>query len=45
MSAMKEFTLFMLEAIANFVASEPVFYLFGVIIFCFICKAVKTLIL
>ena len=44
MSAMKEFTLFMLEAIANFLAAEPVFYLFGVIIFCFICKTLKTFI-
>lgn len=44
MSAMKDFILFMLEAFVGFVSAEPIFYLFGVIVFCFICKAVKTLI-
>lgn len=44
MSAMQEFTLFMLQAVADFLASEPVFYLFGVVIFCFICKTIKTFI-
>lgn len=44
MSAMQDFTLFMLQAVADFLASEPVFYLFGVVIFCFICKVIKTFI-
>lgn len=44
MEAMQEFTLFMLEAIANFLGTEPVFYLFGVIIFIFILKGIKIII-
>lgn len=44
MSAMMDYTLFLLQAIAQFLATEPIFYLFGVIIFCFICKAIKIFI-
>lgn len=44
MEAMQVFTLFMLEAIANFLGTEPVFYLFGVIIFIFILKGIKIII-
>lgn len=43
MSAMQEFTLFVLEAFANFLGMEPVIYLFGVIIFCFILKGIKII--
>lgn len=42
MSAMQEFTLFMLQAVADFLAAEPVIYLFGTIIFLFILKGIKT---
>lgn len=42
MSAMQDFTLFMLQAVANFLGTEPVFYLFGVVIFTFILKGIKT---
>ena len=44
MSAMQEFTLFMLQAVASFLSMEPVFYLYGVIIFLFILKGIKTFI-
>lgn len=43
MSAMQEFTLFMLQAVADFLASEPVIYLFGTLIFLFVLKGIKTL--
>lgn len=44
MSAMQEFTLFMLQAVADFLAAEPVIYLFGTIIFLFILKGIKAFI-
>lgn len=44
MIAMQEYTLFMLQAIANFIAAEPVIYLFGTIIFMFILKGIKAFI-
>lgn len=44
MIAMQEFSLFMLQAVAEFLGAEPVFYLFGIICFCFICKAIKIFI-
>ena len=40
MIAMQEFTLFMLQAVADFLGAEPIFYLFGVIIFLFILKGI-----
>ena len=44
MIGMQEFTLFMLQAVANFLAAETVIYLFGTIIFIFILKGIKALI-
>lgn len=43
MSAMQEFTLFMLQAVADFLAAEPVIYLFGTLVFLFILKGIKTI--
>jgi len=43
MNAMIDFSVAMLQALANFLGSDPIFYLFGMICFCFLCKAVKTL--
>lgn len=43
MTAMQEFTVFMLGALSDFLAAEPVVYLFGVVIFCFLCKMIKIL--
>lgn len=44
MIAMQEYTLFMLQAIADFISAEPVIYLFGTIIFMFILKGIKAFI-
>lgn len=38
------FSQVFLTLVADFLSSPPVFYLFGLICFCFICKAVKILI-
>lgn len=43
MSNMIDFTTALLGAVADFLASEPVFYLFTVVILCFICKAIIIL--
>ena len=43
MSNMIDFTVALLGAVADFLSAEPVFYLFTVIILCFICKAVIIL--
>ena len=42
MIAMQEFTLFMLQAVAEFLSVEPVIYLFGTVIFVFILKGIKV---
>lgn len=44
MTPMIDFSVAMLSALAVFLQSEPVFYLFGLICFCFIVKAFKILI-
>ena len=44
MTPMIDFSIALLGAVADFLAAEPVFYLFGVVLFCFICKAIKVLI-
>lgn len=43
MTAMIEFSIALFQATADFLASEPVTYLFSVILFCFLCKGIKTL--
>ena len=43
MSRMIDFTVAPLGAVADFLSAEPVFYLFTVVILCFICKAIVTL--
>ena len=43
MTSMMDFSLFLLGAVADFLAAEPVIYLFGVVLFCFICKGIKIL--
>lgn len=42
MNAMIEFTVSLLNAVSDFVASEPIIYLFSVVILCFIVKLFKT---
>lgn len=43
MESMIAFSVAMLEAVATFLGSEPIIYLFGMIVFCFLCKGIKTL--
>lgn len=43
MNAMIDFSIAMLGAVANFLGSEPIIYLFGLVCFCFIVKAFRTL--
>lgn len=42
--SMNSFIQFMLQALANFFMIEPINYLFGCILLCFLCKAFKILI-
>lgn len=44
MTPMIDFSVAMLTALSDFLLSEPVFYLFGLICFCFVVKAFKILI-
>lgn len=43
MTAMMDFTVALLDAVAMFLNAEPIIYLFAVILLCFLCKAVKIL--
>lgn len=43
MTDMVNFSVALLAALADFLGTPPVFYLFSIICFCFICKGVKTL--
>jgi hypothetical protein len=44
MNAMIDFPVAMLQALANFLGSEPIIYLFALILFCFLCKAIVIII-
>lgn len=44
MNAMIDFSVAMLQALADFLGSEPIIYLFAMILLCFLCKAVVTLV-
>lgn len=43
MTPMIDFFTALLSAVADFLAAEPIIYLFGVVIFCFLCKGIKSL--
>lgn len=43
MTPMIDYSVAMLQAVADFLAAEPIIYLFGLVLFCFICKAIKSL--
>ena len=43
-SAMIQFSSVILQDIATFVATPPIYQLFGLICFCFVAKAVRVLI-
>lgn len=42
MTPMIEFSNALLQAVANFLGQEPVIYLYGIILFLFICRVIKT---
>lgn len=42
MTFMTEFIVVLLKAVSDFLASEPIIYLFGVVILCFIVKLIKS---
>lgn len=44
MSAMMDFSAALLDAVAQFLGSEPIIYLFSLILLCFLCKAIKILV-
>jgi len=44
MTPLIEFSRHMLQLLADFLASEPIFYLYGMVIFLFVVKAVMTVI-
>lgn len=43
MTAMVDFSVAMLNALAAFLGSEPIIYLFGMVCFCFLCKGIRYL--
>lgn len=43
MSVMLDFSIALLGAVCDFLATPPVFYLFGLICFVLVCKAVKII--
>ena len=43
MQPMLDFVVALLGAVSDFVAAEPIFYLFGVLLFVFVCKGVRML--
>lgn len=43
MNGMIDFSLALFQASVDFLAAEPVIYLFGTVIFCFLCKGIKIL--
>lgn len=44
MTAMIDFSAALLGIVADFLDAEPIIYLFGMVIFCVMCKGVKALI-
>lgn len=42
MTPMIDFSVAILEATAQFLESEPIIYLFSLILLCWLCKAIKT---
>ena len=44
MQNMIDFSIAILNAVATFLETPPVFYLFGLILFCFVAKFIKILV-
>ena len=43
MDVMLDFSIAILQAVCEFLATPPIFYLFGLICFVLVCKAVKII--
>lgn len=43
MDAMLDFSIAILQAVCEFLATPPIFYLFSLICFVLVCKAVKII--
>lgn len=43
MTPMMDFTIWLLGAVADFLATEPVIYLYGVILFIFVIRVIRSL--
>lgn len=43
MMEMMDFSVALLGAVCQFLLAPPVFYLFGLVCFCYVCKALKIL--
>lgn len=43
MDSMIDFIVALLSAVSDFIAAEPIFYLFGVLLFVIVCKALRML--
>lgn len=43
MTPMIDFSAALLGIVAEFLNTEPIIYLFGMVIFCFVCKGIKVL--
>lgn len=43
MTSMVNYSVAMLEAVAEFLASEPIIYLFGLVLLCFVVKVIRLL--
>lgn len=44
MTPMIDFSVALLQAVADFLAAEPVIYLFSLVLLCFLCKALKIIV-
>lgn len=44
MTAMIDYSVAMFRAVTDFLAAEPVIYLFALVLLCFLCKAIKILV-
>lgn len=42
MTLMIEFSAALLRCVADFLASEPIVYLYSLVLLCFLCKVIKS---
>lgn len=44
MNTMIDFSVALLDVVAEFLGTEPIIYLFGMVLLCLLCKSIKILI-